>query len=480
MITPSNPQEAKDYTVIGTYMSEELKLPVILRTTTRVNHTVGNVRLGKPQKPKKFSKFVRDPPRFVRAGMRWNLERHKWLNNQLSKVEDVANKYGLNSVFGDGDVCIVTEGTAFNYVMESLRILGLMGRVKVLKLGLIHPIPSKFLAKELSSCSKVIVIEELDPYLEIMTKKVVFGEGLNVKVIGKEEGLLPLEGELSTHSVLKALAKELGKEVVSYEFLAKTEVPPRPPPLCPSCPHRHAYIAILKGIEKAGFRKDEVPIFGDIGCYALSVNPPLNAIWTEHSMGASISMAIGLKLSGFEGPVIATIGDSTFYHAGIQPLIEAVHKRVNVLVVILDNAVVAMTGHQSTPEWSVTESGRKTKAIDIESLVKGIGVDNVAVVDPYDIDGMAELVAKYLRTPGVNVIIAKHPCALMESRIKGVSRRFTVDVNKCIGCLSCIRNTGCPALSVGDDGKARILIEDCLGCGLCAKFCPVGAIKEVK
>ena len=480
MITPSNPQEAKDFTVIAYDMSEELGLPVIMRTTTRVNHTVGDVVLGGLRELRRFKGFARDPPRFVRAGMKWNLERHRWLNRQLARVEGIASKYGLNSSEGEGSLCIVCEGVTYNYVIESLERLGARKGVKVVKVGLLHPIPREFIASELSGCAKVLVVEELDPYLEESVKKVLYDEGINVKIYGKDEGVLPLEGELNTGLVIRAVSTLLGLKaspIIRRED--EDRVPPRPPPLCPSCPHRNSYLAILFGISRAGFRRAEVPIFGDIGCYALSVNPPLNAIWTEHSMGASISMAVGLKLSGYDKPVVATIGDSTFFHSGIQPLIEAVHKRVDILVVILDNSVVAMTGHQSTPGWNKTETGRLTKPVRIEDVVRGAGVDNVVVIDPYDVDAMIKEVARLIKTPGVNVIIARHPCTLLEARIKGVSRRFTVIGDKCTSCMACVRVTGCPALYVSDDGKVRIMVEDCLGCGLCAKYCPYEAIVEV-
>ncbi|MCD6323857.1 MAG: indolepyruvate ferredoxin oxidoreductase subunit alpha [Desulfurococcales archaeon] len=479
MITPSNPQEAKDFVVIAHELSEAVNLPVILRTTTRVNHTVGPVETGEIKPPKKYVKFVRNPPRFVRAGMVWNRERHAWLLQQLGKVEDFLSKYGLNMVEGSGSKCVVTEGVGYEYVMEALSKLGLKEGVKVVKLGLLYPFPKRFMSEVLRGCDEVLVVEELDPYIEFKVKELAYELKLDVKVAGKAEKLLPEVGELTPSTVLKAMKGFLHLDVHESEGVERLEAPPRPPPLCPSCPHRNSYIGLIFGILKAGFRREEVPIFGDIGCYALSVNPPINAIWTEHSMGASIGMAMGLKLSGFKGPVVATIGDSTLFHAGLPALAEAIHKKVDMLVLILDNEVVAMTGHQSTLTWGKTELGRETKPLSIEEVVKGMGADTVVVVDPYDIDRMISTVKELIRKPGVNVIIARAPCALHAARLYGVQKRYTVIPERCKECMACIKITGCPALYIGEDHKVHILVEDCLGCGLCAKYCPFDAIVEV-
>ncbi|MFN3268611.1 MAG: thiamine pyrophosphate-dependent enzyme, partial [Zestosphaera sp.] len=413
MITPSSPQEAKDFTVVSQLFSEDIMLPVILRTTTRVNHAVSEVITGDVRPPKKYREFRKDPPRYVRAGMTWNLERHKWLNNQLKIAEDLARKYGLNRVLGSGSSCVVVEGVSYNYVMEVLgRVESWERKVRVVKVDMLYPIPRNFLLDSLSECREVLVVEELDPYLEESIKALLQDQDSRIKVLGKLSGYLPLEGELNTRVVSQAISKVLGYEVAEHLHsgaVRDLEVPPRPPPLCPGCPHRNSYIAMLLGIAKAGYKRDEIPVFGDIGCYALSVNPPLNAIWTEHSMGACISMAMGLKVGGFDKPVIATIGDSTFFHAGIQPLIEAVNKRVDMLVLVLDNSVVAMTGHQSTPSWGTTESGRVTKPVEIVELLRSIGVDNLAVVDPFEIDVMINKVSEFIKKSGVNVIVAKAP-----------------------------------------------------------------------
>lgn len=484
IVSPSSPQEAKDLTVSSFELSEKVKLPIIMRTTTRVNHGVGEVLLGPLRPPKRASSFKKDIPRFVRAGMLWNLERHRWLNKQLGIVEEVFNEVSSvhNTVEGSGELCVVTEGSAYNYVAEAVSELG--ADVKIAKLSLLFPLPKKFLSEALDGCERVLIVEELDPYLEVAVKSLLGELNRKVRVYGKETGYLPMEGELNRKIVRDAVLAALftgrttPNNFSSARFDQATRVAPRPPPMCPGCPHRSMYISLLTGIARAGYRRDEVPVFGDIGCYALGVQPPLEAIWTEHSMGASISMAMGLKIAGHDKPVVAVIGDSTLFHAGIQSLIEAVHKQVDVLIVIADNSVVAMTGHQSTPAWSELESGRRSKAVDIESLVRAVGVDHVVVVDPYDVDSAIRAFEALLRKPGVKVLVSKHPCALMEARQRGVVRRYRVAEDRCTGCLACIRATGCPAMFF-DGGKVRVFEEDCLGCGLCSRFCPHGAIEVV-
>ena len=479
-ITPSNPQEAKDYVGVGIELSEKLQLPVILRTTTRVNHAVAPVITGPVEKPKKYVRFMRNPPRFVRAGMAWNRERHAWLLNQLAKVEGVLRPFRINRVEGSGSKCVVCEGVAYEYVKEALNDLGEGAKLlKIIKLGQIYPLPKEFLKEELTNCEEVLVVEELDPYLEEKIKALAHDVGLKIKVVGKMERILPEVGELTFTPVINALRKFVGLNPSNLVAKYVKEVPSRPPPLCPSCPHRNTYLGLIFGLLRAGYRKEDVPIFGDIGCYALSVNPPLNAIWTEHSMGASIGMAMGLKLSGFKGPVIATIGDSTLFHAGLPALAEAIHKRADLLIVVLDNEVVAMTGHQSTLSWGKTEMGRLTRPLKIEDVVKGLGADEVVVVDPYNIDELITQVKILIRKPGVKVLISRAPCALYASRLYGVKKRYTVIPEKCKECMACIKITGCPALYIDENHKVNIMLEDCLGCGLCAKYCPFNAIVEV-
>jgi len=472
VISPSNPQEAKDYVKIAVELSEALNLPVILRTTTRVSHAVGDVVFGEIEQPRRARWFKKNPERFVRAGMLWNLERHKWLNKQLSMVEEVSEKYRLNRVEGGGDLCIVTEGAVYNYVAEAVAEKNIPA--KIVKLGLLYPFPRRFLLNNIRECREILVVEELDPYIEEKLKTLLYESGYSIPVKGKSTGHIPLEGELDKGVVLEALGYEKPRQWIKQENVAK-----RPPPLCPGCPHRFTFLALKRAIIKKGFKLSEVPVIGDIGCYALAVYQPIDMLWTEHSMGASISMAMGLKIAGFNKPVVAVIGDSTLFHAGIQSLIEAINKRVDLLVLVVDNEVVAMTGHQSTPAWQTSETGRLLKPINLDKLVESLNPDYLAIVDPYNFEETMKTIEELLDKPGVKVVIARHPCALLEARKKGVSKRYYVDPNACTGCKACLVTTGCPAI-IFEDGKAHIILEDCNGCGLCSRFCTFNAIKEVE
>ncbi len=470
IIEPSDPQEAHDFVIKGIELSEGVGLPVILRTTTRVNHAVGDVEVGEFKQRKFEFMFRYDPKRFVRASMPWNRERHRWVLGKLLEFEEKAA--GLNRIAGSGNRGIIASGVAYNYVIEALRERGLEGEYSILKLGQIHPLPRELLKEFLSGLEEVLIFEEIDPYIERKVKALVKDWGLNVSIRGREEGLLPAVGELTPSDVKRALFGEARAEAVQLQL------PRRTPPMCPGCPHIGSFYSILRGLRKAGFRKEEVPIFGDIGCYALSINPPFEALWTEHSMGASISMAAGAKAAGFEGLSVAVIGDSTFFHAGIPALIDAVNKRLDILVFILDNGTVAMTGHQSTPEYEVSESGRRLKPVSLEAVVKAIGADHVAVVDTYDLKSYVEKVAEFAKLKGVRVIIAKGECAILQSR-RGVEWIYRVIPDKCTNCLVCTKMTGCPALLPTGE-KVVVIEEECIGCSLCAQVCPFDAFVKVR
>lgn len=478
MLEPSTPQEAKDMVVWGLDFSEEIGLPIILRTTTRVNHTSSNVILGEIKSLNRKPKFSKDPPRYVRASMRWNLDRHIWLNKRMNLASSIALKCPFNILDLKGDFGIITCGVSYNYVLEALDRWG-VNSCSILKLGITNPIPIELLSDFLSHCKRILFVEELEPFLEDRIRAISTMFNFNNVFHGKFDGILPREGEFNVEIVEEALAKILGlKFSFEHVYTAPVEAPPRGPVMCSGCPHKSSYYALLKAIRESGFRIDEVPVFGDIGCYALSLQKPLEAIWTEHCMGASISMALGLKLSGYDKPVVATIGDSTFFHAGIPALIDAVHFDVNIVVLILDNGITAMTGHQPHPGVTFRADGSPAKYVDIVSVVKGVGVEKVEVIDPYDISHSIEVLKRALKNDsGVYVVVARRDCAILARRMGKHYHKVSINYDLCRKCRVCISTFGCPAM-YWDPVKGPVILEQsCNGCGSCAHICPFKAIE---
>lgn len=477
LIEPSTPQEAKDMVVWGFELSEEVNLPVILRTTTRVNHTSSDVLLGDLKILNRKPVFKKDPPRYVRASMRWNLDRHVWLNKCMSQVPSLASKYPFDIMLLKGDYGIITSGVSYTYVLESLRRLG-FELCSILRIGLVNPISMDNLSKFLSHCRKVLFVEELEPFIEERVRALSTIMNLDVEFHGKFDGILPREGEFNIEIVENAIAQVFGfkSSTPSIKSLS-VEPPPRSPVMCAGCPHRNSYYALLKAIRDLGFKVDEIPVFGDIGCYALSLQKPLEAIWTEHCMGASISMALGIKLSGYDKPVIATIGDSTLFHAGLPALVDAVHFNANIVVMILDNATTAMTGHQPHPGSSVRADGSPARAVDIVSVVKGIGVDKVEVIDPYDIPKTIDVLKRaLLNRDGVYVVVCRRTCAILSRRMGEKFHVVKVNYDVCRKCKVCISTYGCPAMS-WDPARGPVIQSSCNGCGSCAYVCPFKAIE---
>ncbi len=473
LLEPSDPQEAYEYTKKAVELSERLKIPIILRSTTRVAHTVGIVEHStfsvKPEEPRRR----REPERFIRAGMKRNRERHKRILERLEEFSKLIND--MHKIEGSGEIAIVTVGVSYHYVKEALKKLGV--EAKIIKLASSRPIDKNRLLEALRGINKIIVVEELDGFLEEELRSLLYDK--KIEIHGKD--IIPQIGELNVDIVAERLGKFFGKDY-KKEPREKPEAPPRTPPLCPGCPHRFSYMAIKEALKALKLKRQEVPIFGDIGCYALSMEKPIEGIDTEHSMGSSIAMAAGLKLAGYDKPVIATIGDSTLLHGGLPELIEAYHKRADIIVVILDNGTIAMTGHQETPERLETATGRKTKPIRIEDLVRPIS-DRLRIVDPVkEYEEAIEVMKEALKASGLRVVIMRSPCTILALRKRLIEARpMYVDPEKCIGCKMCIINTGCPALYRDEKNKKAYIDEVfCVGCGLCAKYCPTDAIKYLR
>lgn len=476
-LEPSNPHEAKEMTVTAIEISEKLELPVLLRTTTRVSHTRGPVQYGKVVKPNLRGDFIRDMKRLVMVPA-FSRPKHDVLLRKVAEAKQVSETSPYNEVVKrGGEIGIISSGSAFNYAVEAANLIDL--DAGFLKLGMTHPLPEKTITKFLQSYRKVVIVEELEPYLEMQIKAIAKDHSPNVEISGKMTAdFFPRQGELSTRLVAIGLSKITGKSVlidfqkISEKFAEATKgLPSRPPILCAGCPHRASYFVI----KKVGGDKTVYP--DDIGCYALGISPPLNVGDIMICMGASVGTAQGIsKTTGRE--TIATLGDSTFFHAAIPGLINAVYNNSKIVVAVLDNQATAMTGHQPHPGTGTTGMQTPAEKILVEKVAEGCGVKYVRVVDPFKTKEATAVLKEALQQSGPSVVVFRSPCTLMDLREK---RRMGIKVvrakitGKCTNCMACIKLLGCPAIFLDD--KATIDENICTGCGLCISICPYKAIE---
>ncbi len=475
MLEPTTPQEAKEMTRIGFDISEELKSPILLRTTTRLNHIRGPIILEKIKKPRKKGNFVKNPmwvttPAIARA-------RHPELLKMLEKAEKISEKSKFNKIIKVGkesDWGIITSGVSYNYVKEAVDDLKL--NVKILKLGMTHPLPKKMCTDFIKSCKNIIVVEELEPILENQIKQMSYELGCGVKIYGKSTGHFSRLYEYSPDIVITALSKIFKKKSpLESPKESKIKLPNRPPALCPGCPHRATYYAAKKAQPKG------VIYPTDIGCYTLGRAKPLEMADLLLCMGSNAGTACGLAVAT-DSKIISFMGDSTFFHSGIPPIIDAVHHSHDVVITILDNRTTAMTGHQPHPGTDFDGMGRHAKKILVEDVVKGCGVEHIEITNPDDIKKTTEAFKRALEYKGPSVVVSKSPCILLENRDK--RRRgeaicvYEIDQEKCRRCKTCIGRFGCPALYFGDDDSVNIDPSQCNGCGHCATICPFGAISK--
>ena len=456
---PSGVQEAHDLIPQAFALSEEFGIPVLFRPTTRVCHSKGDVELGAITKSTRKGEFRKDPRQYVVIPAHTRVL-HKKLNEKQPAIRKRIVELGLNRYEVRGKTAIIASGIGASYVEELLP-----QGVSFLKISA-YPIDEEWLGAFVKKHDKVLVIEELAPVVEEVVRQVAG----TVPVFGKKNGYAPYEGELSP-TAIAAIMEKAGFPV-AHPLPATTpvaDVPARPPILCAGCLHRSAFYAIKKVYKDAVYPSD-------IGCYTLGLQ--LGVVDTTICMGASITNASGIAHSGEPRDVICTIGDSTFLHTGIQGLLNAVYNGANMTVVILDNRITAMTGHQPNPNTGTTACGVESPPVSLEAICRACGATFVETIDPYDVTGMVNLLQDAKKHSGVKVIIAKQMCVIMARRA-GVKRgRYTVNVEACNGCGTCVR-FGCPAIEFVDD-KARIN-ELCNGCGVCADLCPFAAIgKEGK
>ncbi len=466
MLEPSNPEEAKEMTIEAFKISEELKLPVLLRTTTRVAHMRGIVELKRLNMKKKKGNFVKGDYVTVPEIAR---KLHPILIKKMEKAKEMAEKNKFNYIedFG-GNYGIITSGASYNYVKEAIDDLNI--KAKLFKIGFSHPLPEKKIVDFLKNVEKVIIVEELEPIMENEIKIIARNNNINVKIYGKGFEKFKRIYEYNPDIVYSTLSSFFGIKYEAKEI--KTNAAPRPPILCPGCPHRATYYAVKQ------VAPPDTIYPTDIGCYTLGVLPPYETADFLLCMGSSAGSAGGFsKATGKK--VIAFIGDSTFFHAGLPALINAIHHNHNFTLAILDNSTTAMTGHQPHPGNAIDGMGNEATAIDIASIVKGIGVKHVEVVNPYNLKATKEAFKRALEYNGLSVVVAKAPCILLDLRRRKKRITFEVDQDKCTKCDICINDFACPAF-YRDGDKIKINDSLCTGCGFCVQVCPEKAIRRKK
>ncbi len=447
IVEPASSAECKDYTKFAFDLSEQFDTPVILRLTTRVSHSRSPVELC-DRTEYAVREYVKDPAKHVMMPANAK-KRHVVVEDRLAALAEYAETCPINTVEENGtDVGVITAGNCWNYAKETFG-----KNASYLKLGLLNPLPTKLILDFAAKHSTLIVIEELDPVIENHCKT------LGLTVTGKD--VLPICGEFSEELLKEKL---LGIEPDYCEI--GSPIPPRPPVLCPGCPHRGVFYTLSKL---------KLRVSGDIGCYTLGAVAPLNAIDTVYCMGASISSLHGtVKVRGEEDKYVAVIGDSTFMHSGLTGLVNVVYNGGNTTTLILDNSITGMTGHQENPLTGKSLKGEPTPNLCLEDICASLGVsrDHIRAVDPNDLAALEAILKEETAAKCASVIICRRPCALLKSVKKKPA--LVVDEDKCIGCKACMK-IGCPCISVTDK-KAKIDASMCVGCDLCKQMCKFGAL----
>ncbi len=459
MLEPSDSADALFFTKYAYELSERFDTPVLLRLSTRISHSRSLVTLT-GREEKELREYKRDVMKNVMmpAMARKAHARVEARNKAITEWADgEAFELGINreELFSD-EIGVIAAGSTYAYAREALG-----EKASYLKLGIVNPLPEKAIIEFSKKVKKLYVIEELDDIIETHCIK------LGVSVIGR--AVFPPLGEYNQSLIAKTILGEVN-ETLTFDG----EIPARPPVLCAGCPHRGLYYAL----------KDmNLYVSGDIGCYTLGAQAPLSMMDTCVCMGASVSALHGFNTA--RGPEsakksIAVIGDSTFMHSGITGLVDIVYNKGISTVIVLDNSITGMTGHQNNPLNGKTIKGDPTTAVNLEALAKAIGINRVRVVDPFDIKGTKQAVAEELQANEPSLVISRRPCALLKS-VKHPAP-LTVDFDKCVGCKACLK-VGCPAISQKkqENGKTKAFIDpnQCLGCGVCVETCRLGAIKEI-
>lgn len=449
MLEPSDSAECRDFVKLAYDISEQFDTPVIVRMSTRVAHSQSIVDTEE-RIERELKEYTKNPRKYVMMPA-FAKSRHVFVEERTKKLTEYAETSSLNRIENTDskELGIITNGAAYQYVKEAVG-----DSAAVLKLGIVNPLPEKLIRDFCAEYKRIIVVEELDGIIESHCK--------NIGVTNVEgKSIFGNIGEISSAQIRKAI---LGTENECTAL--EEEIPVRPPVMCAGCPHRGLFYCL---------KKLDITVSGDIGCYTLGAAAPLNAVDTTICMGASISALHGFnKVRGSESEhkTVAVIGDSTFMHSGMTGLVNIAYNNSNSTVIILDNSITGMTGHQQNPTTGKNLKGDPAAAVDLEQLCRAIGIKRVRVVDPYKLAETEAAIKEELAADEASVIISRRPCALL----KYVKHNppFKVDADKCVGCKQCMK-LGCPAISI-KEGKAVIDHTQCVGCGICMEQCKLGAI----
>ena len=449
MLEPADSSECKEFTKLAYELSEQFDTPMFLRLSTRVSHSQSLVEIGeragdelKPYE-KNIGKYVMMPANAVK--------RHVEVEKRTDALRDYAETADFNTVEDNGaKIGVITAGISYMYAKEALG-----DKVNYLKLGMVWPLPEKLIADFAAKVDRLYVVEELDPFIEEHCR------AMGLDVVGKDA--FTMLGEYTPAMIAKVV---LGEEPAPYAA-AEESIPNRPPVLCAGCPHRGTFYVL---------KKLGLVVSGDIGCYTLGAVAPLASVDTTICMGASVSAALGMakaRGSEFNKKLVSVIGDSTFMHSGITGLVDIVYNKGANTVIILDNSITGMTGHQDNPTTGYTIRGEETKQVNLISLCRAIGVEHVVVADPFDVKNFEKVVREETERDEPSVIIAQRPCALLKS-VKYTG--YCVVNDRCRNCKMCMK-LGCPAIT-SDEKGVHIDPNQCNGCGLCVNVCPFGAIEK--
>jgi indolepyruvate ferredoxin oxidoreductase alpha subunit len=480
LIEPASAQEAKDFLVQAFEISETLTLPVLFRMTTRVNHLRGRVIFGEIRKNKKKSEFIKNPEGLVPLPEN-AVKMRKKLEEKSKQALSYSNKSSLNHLENaQSDIGIIASGAGYNVVKDVINDKDL--KIKLLKLGFTRPVPDQLILSFIKPLKKLIIIEEMDPYLEKEVRILAQLNRIDIEIFGKLNDYFPSIYEYNFDVVYDGIAKILNlknEEVSNFENTI--DIPARPPVLCAGCPHRATFYATKLALKQ--LKINNAIVSSDIGCYTLGIQKPYELADYLLAMGSSISAATGFA-KATDQPVISFIGDSTFFHNGIPGLINAVHNKSKLLVIILDNRTTAMTGHQSNPGMPIDGMNEEAPELSLENIANAIGVEFVKVIDPYDLKTTTKTIREGLEFPKTSLIIAKRECALLRdarNRKNGTWVTYHIDQNKCTQCMNCISHFTCPAIFTEND-KVYINATMCDGCGVCSEpqVCGFKAIEVSK